>query len=204
MNFAHHRRPPVGSSPTLLRDFTPGRLRGSPELTIAKTLPSYFWSCPMSNIGSRRAPCISLASSVERSNRSRLLICWPAVELVVVEDVTLEPSEQHSRDTGPPERVHETPHRLGIAPAADECAGRESQRRTSARRRRGPTTQPSSVKSTHCTPGVSDTSGQPIGRGDRAACARCTRCGNCRAPAAAAPPGRRSRRARVGSGEAPG
>src|SRR6476646_6265726 len=90
MNFGPHRRPPVGSSPTLLRDLTPGRLRGSPELTIAKTLPSYFWSCPMSNIGSRRAPCISLASSVERSNRSRLLICWPAVELVVVEDVTLE------------------------------------------------------------------------------------------------------------------
>ena len=27
MNFAHHRGPPVGSSPTLLRHFTPGRLR---------------------------------------------------------------------------------------------------------------------------------------------------------------------------------
>ena len=44
---------------------------------MRKTPPSYFWSRSMPNFGSRRAPCISLASSVARSNRSRLLICWP-------------------------------------------------------------------------------------------------------------------------------
>jgi len=37
MKSAHHRGAPLGSSPTLLRDFTPGGLRVSPELTIAKT-----------------------------------------------------------------------------------------------------------------------------------------------------------------------
>ena len=37
MKSAHHRGAPVGSSPTLLWDFTPGGLRVSPELTIAKT-----------------------------------------------------------------------------------------------------------------------------------------------------------------------
>src|SRR5690242_2197560 len=49
-----------------------------------------------------------------------------AVEFVVVENVTLEPPEQHARHPGPAEGVHQTAHRLGVALATDERARRES------------------------------------------------------------------------------
>jgi hypothetical protein len=126
-----------------------------------------------------------------------------AVELVVVEDVTSN-RPNNTRATPVLRNVCtrlRTALVLRLRPMNVRDANPKTNVSAAAPRSNHPTVV-CEIDTLH--PGVSDTSGQPIGRGDRAACARCTRCGNCRAPAAAAPPGPRSRPARVGSGEAPG
>ena len=124
-------------------------------------------------------------------------------------------AQQEDRGQAQPAAQHECRHQdlvveIGVVrrspPTADQRPQREPGEQASIRRRQRAATLRSFAKSApHHTPAaVCDSFDQPIGRDGRAGCGRRIRCGMRPAPAATAPPGRRTRRGRAGSDAGPG